>query len=97
MASAVVTVWGVASAVVTVWDVQYSMSSYICCCFSPAVPMIVCVPLSQILLRDTKLRSYTLNSVSFHFLQEQKEDVPHSIITELQVCVGVWVTIRVGG
>ena len=44
--------------------------------------------LPQILLRDTKLRSYTLNSVSFHFLQEQKEDVPHSIITELQVCVG---------
>ena len=44
-------------------------------------------PPPQILLRDTKLRSYTLNSVSFHFLQEQKEDVPHSIITELQVCV----------
>ena len=38
------------------------------------------------LLRDYKLRSYTLNSVSFHFLQEQKEDVQHSIITDLQVC-----------
>ena len=37
-----------------------------------------------ILLRDYKLRSYTLNSVSFHFLGEQKEDVHHSIITELQ-------------
>ena len=37
-----------------------------------------------ILLRDHKLRSYTLNSVSFHFLGEQKEDVHHSIITELQ-------------
>ena len=37
------------------------------------------------LLRDYKLRSYTLNSVSFHFLQEQKEDVQHSIITDLQV------------
>ena len=50
--------------------------------------MVVYVPPSpQILLRDTKLRSYTLNSVSFHFLQEQKEDVPHSIITELQVGV----------
>lgn len=40
---------------------------------------------SQVLLRDYKLRSYTLNAVSFHFLQEQKEDVQHSIITDLQV------------
>ncbi|RWS28033.1 DNA polymerase delta catalytic subunit-like protein [Leptotrombidium deliense] len=37
-----------------------------------------------VLLRDYKLRSYTLNAVSFHFLQEQKEDVHHSIITDLQ-------------
>ncbi|XP_077994710.1 DNA polymerase delta catalytic subunit-like [Glandiceps talaboti] len=37
-----------------------------------------------ILFRDYKLRSYTLNAVSFHFLQEQKEDVQHSIITDLQ-------------
>ena len=56
-----------------------------------------------ILIRDYKLRSYTLNAVSYHFLQvcaandtvfyfnkftifiqEQKEDVHHSIITELQ-------------
>lgn len=37
-----------------------------------------------ILVRDYKLRSYTLNSVSYHFLQEQKEDVHHSIITDLQ-------------
>lgn len=37
-----------------------------------------------VLLRDYKLRSYTLNSVSFNFLGEQKEDVHHSIITELQ-------------
>nr|XP_018670402.1 DNA polymerase delta catalytic subunit isoform X1 [Ciona intestinalis] len=36
------------------------------------------------LLREQKLRSYTLNAVSFHFLGEQKEDVHHSIITELQ-------------
>ncbi|XP_076816979.1 DNA polymerase delta catalytic subunit-like isoform X1 [Clavelina lepadiformis] len=36
------------------------------------------------LLREKKLRSYTLNAVSFHFLGEQKEDVHHSIITELQ-------------
>jgi len=39
----------------------------------------------QVLLRDYKLRSYRLNAVSFHFLQEQKEDVHHSIITDLQV------------
>lgn len=37
-----------------------------------------------ILLREYKLRSYTLNSVSYHFLKEQKEDVHHSIITDLQ-------------
>ncbi|CAL8087292.1 unnamed protein product [Orchesella dallaii] len=37
-----------------------------------------------VLVRDYKLRSYTLNSVSFHFLGEQKEDVHHSIITDLQ-------------
>nr|BAO20831.1 DNA polymerase delta catalytic subunit [Baculentulus morikawai] len=37
-----------------------------------------------VLLRDYKLRSYTLNAVSFHFLHEQKEDVHHSIITDLQ-------------
>ncbi len=29
-------------------------------------------------------RSYTLNSVSFYFLAEQKEDVDHAIITTLQ-------------
>lgn len=40
--------------------------------------------LLQILFRDYKLRSYSLNAVSFHFLQEQKEDVHHSIITDLQ-------------
>jgi DNA polymerase delta subunit 1 len=38
----------------------------------------------QIMQRDHKLRSYTLNSVSAHFLKEQKEDVHHSIITDLQ-------------
>ncbi|KAA0187837.1 hypothetical protein HAZT_HAZT007116 [Hyalella azteca] len=37
-----------------------------------------------VLLREYKLRSYTLNAVSYHFLQEQKEDVHHSIITDLQ-------------
>ena len=33
--------------------------------------------LLHILIRDYKLRSYTLNAVSYHFLQEQKEDVHH--------------------
>ena len=34
--------------------------------------------------RDYKLRSYSLNSVSQSFLGEQKEDVHHSIISDLQ-------------
>eukprot|EP00123_Amoebidium_parasiticum_P014505 comp22526_c0_seq1/m.34188 comp22526_c0_seq1/g.34188 ORF comp22526_c0_seq1/g.34188 comp22526_c0_seq1/m.34188 type:complete len:982 (-) comp22526_c0_seq1:1161-4106(-) len=38
----------------------------------------------QMLQRDHKLRSYTLNAVSAEFLGEQKEDVQHSIITDLQ-------------
>lgn len=38
----------------------------------------------QIVFREHKLRSYSLNSVSAHFLGEQKEDVHHSIITTLQ-------------
>ncbi|XP_011873098.1 PREDICTED: DNA polymerase delta catalytic subunit isoform X1 [Vollenhovia emeryi] len=37
-----------------------------------------------VLVRDYKLRSYTLNAVSYHFLQEQKEDVQHKDITGLQ-------------
>lgn len=37
----------------------------------------------QVMQRDYKLRSYSLNSVSAHFLGEQKEDVPHGIITDL--------------
>ncbi|KAG0130707.1 DNA polymerase family B-domain-containing protein [Tuber indicum] len=40
--------------------------------------------LLQLVQRDYQLRSYTLNSVSAHFLGEQKEDVHHSMITELQ-------------
>lgn len=36
-----------------------------------------------VLRRDFKLRSYKLNAVSYHFLGEQKEDVHHSIITDL--------------
>lgn len=40
--------------------------------------------LLQFIQREFKLRSYTLNAVSAHFLGEQKEDVQHSIITDLQ-------------
>lgn len=40
--------------------------------------------LFQFIQREYKLRSYTLNAVSSHFLGQQKEDVPHSIITDLQ-------------
>ncbi|KAL4063167.1 DNA polymerase family B-domain-containing protein [Scleroderma yunnanense] len=38
----------------------------------------------QFMQREHKLRSYTLNSVCAKFLGEQKEDVHHSVITELQ-------------
>jgi DNA polymerase delta subunit 1 len=44
----------------------------------------------QVLQRDQKLRSYTLNSVSAHFLGEQKEDVHHSIITGASPLVAAW-------
>ncbi|CAI7630893.1 DNA polymerase delta catalytic subunit [Penicillium manginii] len=37
----------------------------------------------QLVQRDHQLRSYTLNSVSYEFLGEQKEDVHHTMITEL--------------
>lgn len=37
----------------------------------------------QVMQRDYKLRSYSLNSVCAHFLGEQKEDVQHNIITDL--------------
>ncbi|XP_058089815.1 DNA polymerase delta catalytic subunit isoform X2 [Magnolia sinica] len=40
--------------------------------------------LFQVMQRDYKLSSYSLNSVSAHFLAEQKEDVHHSIISDLQ-------------
>jgi DNA polymerase delta subunit 1 len=39
--------------------------------------------LLQLVQRDYQLRSYTLNAVSAHFLNEQKEDVHHTMITEL--------------
>jgi DNA polymerase delta subunit 1 len=37
----------------------------------------------QVIQKDHKLSSYTLNNVSSHFLGEQKEDVHHSMITKL--------------
>lgn len=40
--------------------------------------------LLQFMQREYKLRSYTLNSVCAQYLGEQKEDVHHSVITELQ-------------
>ena len=39
--------------------------------------------LLQVVQRDYKLRSYTLNNVSAEFLGEQKEDVHYSIISKL--------------
>lgn len=42
------------------------------------------IDMLQYIRRDRKLRSYTLNAVSAEFLGEQKEDVHHSIISELQ-------------
>eukprot|EP00457_Paulinella_chromatophora_P000731 gb/GEZN01000731.1/.p1 GENE.gb/GEZN01000731.1/~~gb/GEZN01000731.1/.p1 ORF type:complete len:1083 (+),score=192.41 gb/GEZN01000731.1/:81-3329(+) len=39
----------------------------------------------QAIRRDYKLRSYSLNAVSAEFLNQQKEDVHHSIISDLQL------------
>ena len=38
------------------------------------------IDMMQIIMREHKLRSYTLNSVAYHFLKEQKEDVPYNTI-----------------
>jgi DNA polymerase delta subunit 1 len=38
----------------------------------------------QYMRRNHKMSSYSLNSVSAAFLGQQKEDVHHSIITDLQ-------------
>ncbi|KAJ1507480.1 DNA polymerase delta catalytic subunit [Coelomomyces lativittatus] len=40
--------------------------------------------LLTLMTREHKLRSYSLNAVSAHFLNEQKEEVHYSMITELQ-------------
>ena len=42
------------------------------------------IDILQYMQREHKLRSYTLNSVCAEFLGEQKEDVHHSVITDLQ-------------
>ncbi|KAI0955116.1 DNA-directed DNA polymerase delta [Taiwanofungus camphoratus] len=42
------------------------------------------IDILQYMQREHKLRSYTLNSVCAQFLGEQKEDVHHSVITQLQ-------------
>lgn len=42
------------------------------------------IDILQYMQREYKLRSYTLNAVCAEFLGEQKEDVHHSVITELQ-------------
>ena len=39
--------------------------------------------LLPIIRRNHKLRSYSLNNVSFHFLKQQKEDVHYSIMAGL--------------
>jgi DNA polymerase delta subunit 1 len=44
----------------------------------------VIMDMLQIITRDHRLRSYSLNSVSADFLGEQKEDVHYSIISDLQ-------------
>eukprot|EP00835_Amoeboradix_gromovi_P004552 NODE_361_length_10144_cov_0.288402.p2 type:complete len:868 gc:universal NODE_361_length_10144_cov_0.288402:9379-6776(-) len=44
----------------------------------------IIVDMLQVIQRDFKLRSYSLNAVSAEFIGDQKEDVHHSIITELQ-------------
>lgn len=61
----------------------------------------------QLMQREYKLRSYSLNSVCAQFLGEQKEDVHHSVITELQngtkesrrrlavYCLKVYLSLRI--
>ncbi|SCU71415.1 DNA polymerase delta catalytic subunit, putative [Trypanosoma equiperdum] len=44
----------------------------------------VVMDVMAVIQRDYKLRAYSLNAVSQHFLGEQKEDVHHSIISDLQ-------------
>ena len=37
----------------------------------------------QVIQRDFKLRSYSLNKVSVHFLKEPKENVHHSTLSDV--------------
>ena len=43
------------------------------------------VDVMLIILRDHKLRSYSLNFVSYHFLKDQKDDVSHKMVPIYQV------------
>lgn len=54
------------------------------CCPCPPLAHSLGAPSLQAIQRDHKLSSYSLNSVSAHFLGEQKEDVHHSDISKLQ-------------
>lgn len=49
------------------------------------IPGRVIFDLLPYMYRNHKLSSYSLNSVSAHFLGQQKEDVHHSIISDLQM------------
>ena len=42
------------------------------------------VDMFSVIVDGHKLRSYSLDAVSYHFLKERKDDVHHSIIAELQ-------------
>lgn len=44
----------------------------------------VLLDMLQAIQRDHKLRTYSLNSVAYRFLGEQKEDVPYRTIADLQ-------------
>ncbi len=70
---------------------NYNRSTLPCRNHHPTIPyplsllgnngLVQCVSLR---LRNHKLSSYSLNNVSAEFLGQQKEDVHHSIITDLQ-------------
>jgi multidrug efflux pump subunit AcrB len=59
------------------------------------MPGFTCFGCQQVLQRDQKLRSYSLNSVSAHFLGEQKEDVHHSIIAGDHLVIAIIVIMTI--
>lgn len=56
-----------------------------CCCynFSSDVEGRVKMDMLEIIRRDYKLKSYTLNATAAEFLKEQKEDVHYSQLADL--------------